>query len=354
MAMGKRAVFARGLFRTAALAVAGLCVAAVAAAGSARVELVTKVRVGEAPRITIIADAALADAVLELEREDGQKSNRELGAIAQGESRDVELDRTVGKHHYQGRLTAKVNGEPEVTGLDFDTAVVPPLDVTLDKNKVDLDKGQLEVVLSRAVETIDVTLFGAGDVVLGTSQKNVKSVPASTPIEVSWVPVPRSDLVRIELRFTDADGFFSGIALRPWAVTIPHEQVLFAVDSAKIQPSEERKLEASRDLIRSTLAAHPDIDGVKLFVAGHTDTQGSAAHNLTLSRRRAQAIAAWFAQHGITIPIYSEGFGESALLVDTADEVDEPRNRRVDYILALEEPGIRAKGHRAAFKPVAP
>jgi hypothetical protein len=35
-----------------------------------------------------------------------------------------------------------------------------------------------------------------------------------------------------------------------------------------------------------------------------------------------------------------EGLGERSLLVKTADEVDEPRNRRVDYILALEPPAL--------------
>ena len=37
-----------------------------------------------------------------------------------------------------------------------------------------------------------------------------------------------------------------------------------------------------------------------------------------------------------------EGMGESAPLVKTADEVDEPKNRRVDYILALEPPAAKS------------
>jgi outer membrane protein OmpA-like peptidoglycan-associated protein len=73
---------------------------------------------------------------------------------------------------------------------------------------------------------------------------------------------------------------------------------------------------------------------------------------MDLSRRRAQAIAAWFLKSGLTIPVAYEGFGETALLVETKDEVDEPRNRRVDYILSVEDPVLRATDFRPVWKTI--
>ena len=81
----------------------------------------------------------------------------------------------------------------------------------------------------------------------------------------------------------------------------------------------------------------------------NTDTVGDASYNLLLSRQRAQAIAKWFRQRGLKIPIGYEGFGETALLVKTADEVDEPRNRRVDYILSVDEPVFKSSGLRPTW-----
>jgi outer membrane protein OmpA-like peptidoglycan-associated protein len=75
---------------------------------------------------------------------------------------------------------------------------------------------------------------------------------------------------------------------------------------------------------------------------GHTDTVGTADHNLTLSRRRARSISAWFKGHGLKLPIAFEGMGETSPLVKSGDEVDEPRNRRVDYIVALDPPSLPA------------
>ncbi len=69
---------------------------------------------------------------------------------------------------------------------------------------------------------------------------------------------------------------------------------------------------------------------------------GSSSHNIALSRKRAKAIAQWFKKHGLPIPVLWEGFGESVPAVKTGDEVDEPRNRRVDYILSVEAPALKA------------
>ena len=46
--------------------------------------------------------------------------------------------------------------------------------------------------------------------------------------------------------------------------------------------------------------------------------------------------------NGLKNPIAYEGLGETAPVVKTADEVDEARNRRVDYILSLEPPRLQS------------
>src|SRR5262249_41947147 len=151
-------------------------------------------------------------------------------------------------------------------------------------------------------------------------------------------------VARIEVFGFDSDGYYKGIAITPWTLSIPHEELNFKRDSSAIEEPEKPKLEASLGKITDAVNQHKDLGAITLYVAGHTDTVGTAAHNLTLSRARARSIAAWFSQHGLKISIAFEGFGESALLVKTADEVDEPKNRRVDYILALQEPVLKTSG----------
>jgi iron complex outermembrane receptor protein len=71
----------------------------------------------------------------------------------------------------------------------------------------------------------------------------------------------------------------------------------------------------------------------QLEVTGHTDTVGSDAYNMRLSRRRAESVAAQLEKEGIPaseIAIFAKG--KRDLLVPTADGVKEPQNRRVRIV----------------------
>jgi outer membrane protein OmpA-like peptidoglycan-associated protein len=222
------------------------------------------------------------------------------------------------------------------------------LQVSIDKSKVDLSEHHLELKASRALAKVTIKVTGDSGAVLADFERELSAYPAGQPLVVQWNPSSDEPVVRIEVFAYDMDGYYRGIAITPWAVSIPHEEVNFRTDSAQIDDSEKPKLDASYVKVTESLAKHPDLR-VTLFIAGHTDTVGDAGYNLRLSRQRAQAIAKWFRQRGLKIPIGYEGFGEGALLVKTADEVDEPRNRRVDYILSLEEPVFKSSGARPTW-----
>jgi outer membrane protein OmpA-like peptidoglycan-associated protein len=73
----------------------------------------------------------------------------------------------------------------------------------------------------------------------------------------------------------------------------------------------------------------------EIEVTGHTDTVGSDAYNMRLSRRRAESVAAELEKMGIPsseIAIFAKG--KKDLLVPTADGVKEPQNRRVQIVYA--------------------
>jgi iron complex outermembrane receptor protein len=73
----------------------------------------------------------------------------------------------------------------------------------------------------------------------------------------------------------------------------------------------------------------------EIEVTGHTDTVGSDAYNMRLSRRRAEAVATELEKQGIPsseIAIFAKG--KKDLLVPTADGVKEPQNRRVQIVYA--------------------
>jgi outer membrane protein OmpA-like peptidoglycan-associated protein len=71
----------------------------------------------------------------------------------------------------------------------------------------------------------------------------------------------------------------------------------------------------------------------RLTVTGHTDTVGSDAYNMRLSKRRAEAVASELEAKGIPsgeIALFAKGKRDP--LVPTGDGVKEPQNRRVEIV----------------------
>lgn len=220
------------------------------------------------------------------------------------------------------------------------------LALAVDRQSIDLDRGVLETTMDGPICKITMTITRKDAPKLETSFAYTKPRRA-----LEWTPVPRDQIETIEIRVAGANGAYQAVTLVPWSVTIDHREVVFDTDKAVVRDSEVPALEDSLGKIKAVLqkVQNKGFGTITLFIAGHTDTRGSAERNLDLSRRRAQAIASWFMKRGLCVPIAYDGFGETVLKKMTADEVDAQENRRVDYILAVEPPAI-GKGATPAWK----
>jgi outer membrane protein OmpA-like peptidoglycan-associated protein len=227
-----------------------------------------------------------------------------------------------------------------------------PLQVQVDKAKVDLNAHRLELRMSRPAAKVTIKVQGDSGAILADETHDFSGEPAEAPLTVTWSPSSDEPVAKIEVFGWDVHGYYAGVRIVPWSVSIPHEEVNFKTNSAHIDDSEKDKLEKSYQLVTAALDKHKDLGQVVLFIVGHTDTVGTDAHNFRLSLARARSIARWFRSRGLTIPIAYEGVGETAPLVKTADEVDEPRNRRADYILSVDEPVLKTGGFRPVWKRV--
>lgn len=89
--------------------------------------------------------------------------------------------------------------------------------------------------------------------------------------------------------------------------------------------------EESRRQLPDILASIQEFPAPEVSVTGHTDTVGSAEANESLALDRAEAIRAELVRVGIGRDLIDvTSHGESNLLVQTPDDTDEPRNRRVE------------------------
>lgn len=74
--------------------------------------------------------------------------------------------------------------------------------------------------------------------------------------------------------------------------------------------------------------------GSDMVVTGHTDSTGALVANDALSLSRAKVVAQLLVDKGAAASrVEAVGRGKRELLVPTADEVDEPQNRRVEIVV---------------------
>lgn len=109
---------------------------------------------------------------------------------------------------------------------------------------------------------------------------------------------------------------------QPMAVENAKYIVFFDFDQSTLNAGANSILDAAAEEAKSRNLSSID-------VVGHTDTSGSRTYNDRLSMKRAEAVRSGLVQRGVNSNIINaQNRGENELLVDTADGVREPANRR--------------------------
>jgi OmpA-OmpF porin, OOP family len=102
----------------------------------------------------------------------------------------------------------------------------------------------------------------------------------------------------------------------------------FDTNSAKLRSDSVPALRAVLGLVNN----HP---GSRWTIAGHTDNQGNASHNQTLSENRAASVITWLKQQSAdSRRLEPLGFGPTRPVADNATPNGRALNRRVEVVLA--------------------
>jgi outer membrane protein OmpA-like peptidoglycan-associated protein len=102
--------------------------------------------------------------------------------------------------------------------------------------------------------------------------------------------------------------------------------ILFDVDKAALLPESMGSINEIYNLLKKDASLKFEIDG-------HTDNTGNAAHNLTLSQQRADAVKAQLVSMGIDgSRLSTKGFGDTKPISDNSSPEGKANNRRVEFV----------------------
>jgi hypothetical protein len=118
------------------------------------------------------------------------------------------------------------------------------------------------------------------------------------------------------------------------AVTVPPPAMVQAPSFMVFFDWDRSDLSAqATSTIQQAAVAYNSNRGARITGIGHTDTSGPDNYNVALSLRRASAVKSALVQAGVPAgAIDTVGKGEEGLMVQTANGVREPQNRRVEII----------------------
>ena len=154
--------------------------------------------------------------------------------------------------------------------------------------------------------------------------------PSPDEIIKSLTPAPGIGPTRgIRLAHPGATSSASGAPSNSSQAPSVSLMVLFATGSADLSPEAEQTVDRLGHALSSKQLAD-----YKFRIEGHTDTVGTPAHNLALSKHRAETVVSYLEQK-FNIPnsrLEAVGMGEKGLLVPTPNQTAEPRNRRVQVV----------------------
>ncbi len=322
-----------------ALAFTVLCGAAWAAGPQWSFRVIDTVKPGQPAQLILQPRNTVHGVVVTLTPDRGKARTFKIKRIRAGEARTLKWKVPLGASMWKGTLVASADGATTTAPIELKVVSAKPLDVRLSKRDIDLTTARVVVRPTNPLAKAEVRAFdGEGAQVLDTVG-DLEPLGKGATAVLFDVPEDTA-LRRVELKLHDEYGYWAALRIVSWYAEIEHEEVIFETAKWDVRPEEAPKvLHAGEALNREIARFRRELGDdaatldVQVYVAGYTDTVGSSADNQGLSDKRAKAIAMFFREHGVKVPIHYQGFGEAALAVETPDDTDEARNRRALYVL---------------------
>ncbi|MBE1283678.1 MAG: OmpA family protein [Rhodobacteraceae bacterium] len=221
-------------------------------------------------------------------------------------------------------------GDRECGGFDFrfGVEVVPAPDMVVDIGDyrfLTAQKGEEDVV------TVLVSKFGANAYlqVISVGSEPIATIPDAPPIAQPVRPASRPQSTE---DVDEAESTASDLVARLLAEGhVVLADVAFETGAVQLGDGQYQSLE----LLAAFLSAN---DTYRLALVGHTDDVGALQDNISLSRRRAQAVRArLIEQHGVApARVEADGVGYLAPIASNITQDGRQANRRVEAVLLVQ------------------
>lgn len=121
----------------------------------------------------------------------------------------------------------------------------------------------------------------------------------------------------------------------------PGDDIVLRVGSdAMFEGNSYSLSERAKDILWKLAPVLRRFDHTQILIGAYTDTTGTAQKNEEVSRKRAYTIGGQLVRDGVPLArLQAHGYGEDDLKIKTGDQVNEPRNRRIEIRIVARATG---------------
>ena len=235
-----------------------------------------------------------------------------VAGLAQARRKSVDLDYSINLHGIQVKRTDRVL----ITLLDDNRVAISTTNpIILSVADFDLVEGLQKLMEAASVDIVPIATVSF-DVVF--NRDGAASATAS-PVILPQSAAPATAALETQGNFDAA------ACIGRFEILSRTGNIFFRSGSAELDPE-------SLPLLRNVVDIVRRCPGMKLEVAGHTDSDGDATANQTLSEARAGAVSEYLTRKGIeSVRISTVGYGESRPAFDNTSAQNKRRNRRIEF-----------------------
>jgi outer membrane protein OmpA-like peptidoglycan-associated protein len=304
---------------------------------------------GQKPGMRVVVRRDIEEIKIELTRDDGEKVSLRA-RIGAGEGRELTWSQEPGRRTYKGEANVKYPGGATASlSLDFAVTVGGGLRIFVGRGGFSLARKEVRLNAEGRPVKVEIEIQAKDGSTLGKVERTLGEPDAQGRYVATW-EARDGDEAKVIVTAYDAMGAWSRVEILPFSVFIPHKEIVFASGKWKIRDAERAKLDETLAKVREAVKQNADVEDLRLYIAGYTDTVSGKEYNRRLSRRRAREIGRYLRRKGLRIPIFYQGFGEDVLAVPTPNDTDEERNRRALYLLSNHTPEPSAQFPRSDWR----
>jgi hypothetical protein len=274
------------------------------------------------PEVIVTAQAAVESLVVTVSVDGNPGEARTLRDLPAGATRSITWPAAAGSHDCEVLVRGTSAGRAFEARTQARVDVVAPLEVTLAPRDVNLQKGKLRFHTRSDVSFTELALYDLDGNVLHQATKRFDTRASEKGYDLAW-PTLHGQVARVALRVFSTNDTWADVEWSPLEIEVPHEPIYF--DEAFVTGPSLEKLDGAYAVLQLTLSEQKDLRGLQLYVLG----TGVADGDLDEAKARAHAVAAYFRERGLSLPLFIGG------AVDTGAP---SAQGEVQAILALQAP----------------